>query len=110
MNKPKFNNGICKETCNCIEIAEYENGGNEVKNYECLADKESRIDRSDSSVNVEAEVDVKIAKVIRETMEEIKYWHSDLLTEEERNHPRGSGWARVYDKLENIIKDSNFSD
>lgn len=35
-SKPKFNNGKCKETCNCIEIAEYENGGNPVKNYPCL--------------------------------------------------------------------------
>ena len=31
-----FNNGICKETCNCIEIAELKNGGDMVKNYPCL--------------------------------------------------------------------------
>lgn len=31
--------------------------------------------------------------------EEIEHWHSDLLTEDERNHPRGSGWARVYDRV-----------
>ncbi len=26
-----------------------------------------------------------------------------MLSEEERNHPRGSGWARVYDKLQVAI-------
>lgn len=40
-----------------------------------------------------------LAKAIEETMAEIEYWHADLLTEHGRNHPRGSGWARVYDKL-----------
>lgn len=33
---PDFNNGICKETCNCIEIAEKRNVGNSVKGYPCL--------------------------------------------------------------------------
>jgi hypothetical protein len=40
-----------------------------------------------------------ILAVIEETMAEIEYDHADMLTEHERNHPRGSGWARVYDKL-----------
>ena len=65
---------------------------------------------TDSPVSVEPEVDVKTAEAIQETMKEIEYCHSDMLTKEERKHPRGSGWARVYDKLENIIKDSRFSD
>ena len=34
-NIPKFNKGVCKKTCNCIEIAEAQNGG-EVKSYPCL--------------------------------------------------------------------------
>jgi len=42
METVKFNNGICKETCNCIEIAEQENGGNMVKNYECLKNYNSK--------------------------------------------------------------------
>ncbi len=60
--------------------------------------------------HLESQVDVKIAEAIQETMKEIEYCHSDMLTKEERKHPRGNGWARVYDKLENIIKDSRFSD
>jgi len=32
----QFNNGECKKTCNCIDIAEAKNGGDHVKNYECL--------------------------------------------------------------------------
>jgi hypothetical protein len=35
-SKPVFNNGECKVNCNCIQIAEYENGGNPVKSYPCL--------------------------------------------------------------------------
>jgi hypothetical protein len=40
-----------------------------------------------------------ILAAIEETITEIEYWHADMLTEHEREHPRGSGWARVYDKL-----------
>jgi hypothetical protein len=40
-----------------------------------------------------------ILAAIEETMAEIEYWHADMLTEHERNRPRGSGWARAYDKL-----------
>jgi hypothetical protein len=36
---------------------------------------------------------------LREAQEEIEYWHADMLTEEEANHPRGSGWRRVRDKI-----------
>ena len=32
----KYNGGKCKESCNCIEIAEAKNGGDMVKNYPCL--------------------------------------------------------------------------
>ena len=45
----------------------------------------------------------KIAEVIKETIEEIEYWHSDMLSEEERAHPRCNGWARVYDKLKDLL-------
>jgi len=40
----------------------------------------------------------------QEAMREIEYQHSDMLTQYERNHPRGSGWARVYDKLKEVSK------
>ena len=40
---------------------------------------------------------------LQEAREEIEYWHADMLTEEERRHPRGSGWARVYDKVCAVI-------
>lgn len=36
---PKFNNGECKKTCNCIEISEAASGGNPVKNYQCYSAK-----------------------------------------------------------------------
>ncbi|HJT77875.1 MAG TPA: hypothetical protein VJ739_11800 [Gemmataceae bacterium] len=36
---------------------------------------------------------------LREAQEEIEYWHADMLTEEEANHPRGSGWRRVRDRI-----------
>jgi hypothetical protein len=46
---------------------------------------------------------VKMKKAIREAMAEIRYQHKDMLTAHERNHPRGSGWARVYDRLKQSI-------
>ncbi len=49
----------------------------------------------------------QILAAIEETMAEIEYWHADMLKEHERNHPRGSGWARVYDRLSaarNLLK------
>ena len=45
--------------------------------------------------------------IVKEVIQEIEYWHSDMLTDEERNHPRGNGWARVYDKLNKLLKDIN---
>ena len=54
-----------------------------------------------------------IPKAIDETMEEIEYHNADMLTEHERNHPRGSGWARVYDKLataRDLLKERAASD
>jgi hypothetical protein len=47
----------------------------------------------------------QIKAAITETMEEIEYWHSDMLTDEARRHPRGSGWARVYDKLKAAMEE-----
>ena len=43
------------------------------------------------------EDDKTILTAIEDTMAEIEYWHADMLAE--HNRPRGSGWARVYDKL-----------
>jgi hypothetical protein len=40
----------------------------------------------------------QLLAVLQEAVAEIKYQHTDMLSEEERRHPRGSGWARVYDK------------
>ncbi len=45
------------------------------------------------------EIETRMPDAIEEAMREIDYWHGDMLTGEERSHPRGSGWARVYDKL-----------
>lgn len=40
----------------------------------------------------------ELLEALEEALREIAYWHGDMLSEEERNHPRGSGWARVHDK------------
>jgi hypothetical protein len=40
-----------------------------------------------------------VVKAIKEAMAEIQFWHGDMLTQHQRNHPCGSGWAQVYDKL-----------
>jgi len=32
---PKWNKKECGEGCNCIDIAEFNNGGEPVKNYPC---------------------------------------------------------------------------
>lgn len=40
--KPKFNNGICGDTCNCIDIAEWENGGEGVKQSACLGGEQPK--------------------------------------------------------------------
>src|SRR2546425_701502 len=40
----------------------------------------------------------ELLEALQEAIDLIVYWHGDMLTEEERNHPRGSGPARVYDK------------
>lgn len=50
----------------------------------------------------EESIYLKIA--ILAAMSEIRCFHGDALTPEERNLPRGSGWARVYNSLEQSIK------
>jgi hypothetical protein len=45
------------------------------------------------------EDDKTLLKAIAGAMAEIEYSEHDKLTEHERNQPRGSAWARVYDKL-----------
>jgi hypothetical protein len=40
---------------------------------------------------------------LQEVMQEIEYWHAEMLTPEERAHPRGSGWARVYDRCQAVV-------
>jgi hypothetical protein len=50
---------------------------------------------------IERETNVTgLLEAVGEAMKEIDYHHRDMLTGEQRNHPRGSGWARVYDKLQ----------
>jgi len=46
---------------------------------------------------------LKMKKAIQEAMAEIHYQYKDMLTAHERNHPRGSGWGRVYDRLKQSI-------
>ena len=41
----------------------------------------------------------RLIGALEEAKAEIEYCHSDMLTPEERSHPRGSGWARVWDKI-----------
>ena len=49
--------------------------------------------------NVADKKEAMYKSVILETIKEIEYWHADMLTEKERNHPRSNGWSRVYDNL-----------
>ena len=41
---------------------------------------------------------LQVLEALQEALNEIEYHHGDMLAAAERNHPRGSGWARVYDK------------
>lgn len=41
----------------------------------------------------------ELYEAAKEAIVEIEYWHEDMLSPEERAHPRGSGWARVHDSL-----------
>jgi len=45
----------------------------------------------------------ELLAALKEAIAEIEYAHADMLTAEEREHPRGSGWARVYDKAKAAI-------
>jgi hypothetical protein len=42
-------------------------------------------------------VAAQLLAALEEAIAEIEYCHADMLSEEERLHSRGSGWARVYD-------------
>jgi len=44
-----------------------------------------------------------LVAAVKEVLAEIEYVHSDMLSAEERSHPRGSGWARVYDRCLSAI-------
>ncbi len=43
--------------------------------------------------------DKTLLEAIAGAMAEIEYCERDMLTEHARNDPRGSSWARVYDKM-----------
>ena len=59
--------------------------------------------RCDEDGDSASEVRVnRLVAACQEAMREIEYQHSDMLTQDERNHPRGSGWARVYDRLKEV--------
>ena len=60
--------------------------------YACeLIEWADRLDAAADAGTVDAVTDA-----IREALQEIEYWHADMLTD---SHPRGSGWKRVHDKL-----------
>ncbi len=75
---PKFNGGKCKESCNCIEIAEWEAGDgtepSQVKSYPCLGavnDKIKAIEAYSSNKGEVAELpsNEEIEALIREESE-----------------------------------------
>jgi hypothetical protein len=41
----------------------------------------------------------RLVEALREAKSEIEYAHANMLEPEERAHSRGSGWARVHDKI-----------
>ena len=49
----------------------------------------------------------RMADALQEAQEEIAYWHPDMLDEDARAHPRGSGWARVYDKNKAALEEAS---
>ena len=64
----------------------------EVTYEEVLKDKGQLLDEN-----------AELLEACKEALGEIVYWHKDMLSEHERNHPRGSGWARVHDRLVAVI-------
>ena len=86
-------------------LSEIDPNGRLEKQTKCLMEafskKQKELEKELESVPLEPQE--KITEVIKETIEEIEYWHSDMLSEEERAHPRCNGWARVYDKLKDLL-------
>jgi len=56
-----------------------------------------------STESLERGVIAELMAALQEARAEIEHWHSDMLTPEERHHPRGNGWARVYDRLSIVL-------
>ena len=68
----------------------------------CMGGTVLACDEDDAAIENEQVALLKDA--CQEAIREIEYQHGDMLTQHERNHPRGSGWARVYDKLREASK------
>lgn len=65
-----------------------------------LRDPAKNVTAGELAAIIQRELDMTVlGKAIDEALEEIEHSHGDMLTEPERSHPRGSGWARVYDRL-----------
>ncbi|HTU90416.1 MAG TPA: hypothetical protein VMF69_10105 [Gemmataceae bacterium] len=56
-----------------------------------------------STEALERGIVAELRAALQETRAEIEHWHSDMLTPEERQHPRGNGWACVYDRLSALL-------
>jgi hypothetical protein len=39
----------------------------------------------------------QLLAALQEAVAEIEYWHADMLSDEERRHSRGSGWAQIHE-------------
>jgi len=66
----------------------------------CIGGSVVEIDEDGVAVGEEEVAALKDA--CQEAMREIEYQHGDMITQIERGHPRGSGWARVYDRLKEV--------
>lgn len=104
MRKPKFNNGECRVNCNCIEIAEWENGGNEVKNYECLKDK---TDEAQAKSVVETEVmpnEVLAGGLSEQTIKDVKSLRDQAKSYHQKGYELSCRW--IENLMERILEES----
>jgi hypothetical protein len=101
---------FCREfTC---EMAAGEALDCDGETFGALVDVQGDLDHSQSvTIDFEGERMRKAAPqllaALEEAVAEIEYWHADLLSQDERRHPRGSGWARVYAKAKAAIAEAN---
>lgn len=103
----KFNNGGCKNGCNCVEVAEAKNQGEPVKNYRCLGDTrhcetlEERLRRHTKEDPIVVSKAVK--KLTEEEVDHLTWIYGRLITHgEDTNVDYMVKFSEIVDKLRNF--------